>query len=97
MGDLFSKLFSPRPDALRIGPEISRGAYGAVFQGKLGARPVAIKKIHRMLVRYARDTRGDIATVLVDFRRECELMEAARHTNVVQHLSMFNQDGSALW
>ena len=96
MGDLFSKLFSPRPDALRIGPEISRGAYGAVFQGKLGTRPVAIKKFHRVLVRYARDTREDIATVLVDFRRECELMEAVRHTNVVQYLGVFNQDGSAL-
>ena len=64
MGDLFSKLFSPRPDALQIGPEISRGAYGVVFQGRLGARPVAIKKIHGMLVEYARDTRGDLATVL---------------------------------
>ena len=95
MGERFSK--SPHPDALQIGPEISRGAYGAVFQGKLGARPVAIKKFHRVLVRYARDTRGDIATVLVDFRRECELMEVVRHTNVVQHLGVFNQDGSALW
>ena len=96
MGDLFSKLFSTRPDALRIGPEISRGAYGVVFQGRLGARPVAIKKIHGMLVEYARDTRGDLATVLVDFRRECELMEAARHANVVQYLGVFNQDSSAL-
>ena len=94
MGDLFSK--SPRPDALQIGPEISRGAYGVVFQGRLGARPVAIKKIHEMLVEYARDTRGDLATVLADFRRECELMEAARHANVVQYLGVFNQDGSSL-
>ena len=96
MGDLFSKLFSPRPDALRIGSKISRGAYGVVFQGRLGARPVAIKKIHEMLVEYARDTRGDLATVLTDFRRECELMEAAQHANVVQYLGVFNQDGSAL-
>ena len=96
MGDLFSKLFSPRPDALQIGPEISRGAYGVVFQGRLGARSVAIKKIHGMLVEYARDTKGDLATVLADFRRECELLEAARHANVVQYLGVFNQDGSAL-
>ena len=65
MGDLFSKLFSLRPDVLRIRPEISRGAYGVVFQGRLGARPVAIKKIHGMLVEYARDTRGELANVLV--------------------------------
>ena len=96
MGDLFSKLLSPRPDSLRIGPEISRGAYGVVFQGRLGTRPVAIKKIHGMLVEYARDTKGDLATVLADFRRECELLEAARHANVVQYLGVFNQDGSAL-
>ena len=66
-----------------------------MFQGRLGTRPVAIKKIHRMLVEYARDTRN-LATVLADFRRECELMEAARHANVVQYLGVFNQDGSAL-
>ena len=96
MGDLFSKLFAPRPDALTIGPEISRGAYGVVFRGRLGARPVAIKKIHGLLVDYARDTREELATVLADFRRECELMEAARHANVVQYLGVFNQDGSAL-
>ena len=59
-------------------------------------RPVAIKKIHGMLVEYARDTRGDLATVLADFRRECELLEAAQHANVVQYLGVFNQDGSAL-
>ena len=48
-----------------------------MFQGRLGARPVAIKKIHGMLVEYARDTTGNLATVLADFRRECELLEAA--------------------
>ena len=94
MGERFSK--SPHPDALQIGPEISRGAYGVVFQGRLGARPVAIKKIHGMLVEYARDTTGNLATVLADFRRECELLEAAQHANVVQYLGVFNQDGNAL-
>ena len=70
MGDLFSKLFAPRPDALTIGPEISRGANGVVFRGRLGAKPVAIKKIHGLLLDYARDTREEQATVLADFRRE---------------------------
>ena len=96
MGEIFSKLFAPRSDALQIGPEISRGAYGAVCRGRLGARPVAIKKIHGQLLDYARDTREDLATVLADFCRECKLMEAARHANVVQYLGVFNQDGSAL-
>ena len=96
MGARSSSHDAPRPDALTIGPEISRGSYGVVFRGRLGAKPVAIKKIHGLLVDYARDTREDPATVLADFRRECELMEAARHANVVQYLGVFNQDGSAL-
>ena len=96
MGDLFSKLFAPRPDALKVGPEINRGSFGVVFRGKLGARPVAIKKIHGLLLDYARTTSEDLESVLTNFRRECELMEAAQHGNVVQFLGVFTIDGSAV-
>ena len=96
MGDLFSKLFAPRPDALKVGPEISRGSFGAVFRGSLGARPVAIKKIHGLLLDYARTTSEDLESVLTNFRRECELMEAAQHGNVVQFLGVFTIDDSAV-
>ena len=95
MGDLFSKLFASRPDALTVGPEISRGSFGVVFRGSLGVRPVAIKKIHGLLLDYARTTSEDLESVLTNFRRECELMEAAQHGNVVQFLGVFTIDGSA--
>ena len=33
-----ASLLTPRPNRLRIGPEINRGAYGTVYLGTLGAR-----------------------------------------------------------
>ena len=96
MGALFSRIFAPRPDALKVGDEISRGAYGTVHRGTLGRRPVAIKKIHQLLLDYARERRDQLEWVLRGFRDECELLEMAKHANVVEFIGVFNQDGSAL-
>ena len=96
MGALFSRSFAPRPDALTVGDEISRGAYGVVYRGTLGRRPVAIKKIHQLLLDYAKERREELEGILKRFRDECELMEAAKHSNVVEFIGVFNQDGSAL-
>ena len=95
MGKVFS-VFAPRPDRLKVGPEISRGAYGTVYSGTLGGRPVAVKKIHQLLMDYASESEEELEAVLEGFRRECELSEAAKHRNVVEFLGVFNQDDSAL-
>ena len=96
MGDRFTRIFAPRPDALKVGDEISRGAYGVVHRGTLGRRPVAIKKIHQILLDCARERREELESILKGFRDECELMEAAKHSNVVEFIGVFDQDGSAL-
>ena len=96
MGDLFSRIFAPRPDALAVGDEISRGAYGTVCRGTLNKRPVAIKKIHQLLLDCAKERREELEAILKKFRNECELMEAAKHPNVVEFIGVFHQDGSAV-
>ena len=96
MGHIFSRIFAPRPDALIVGDEISRGAYGVVCRGTLGRRPVAIKKIHQLLLDCARERREDLEGILRGFHDECELMETAKHANVVVFIGVFNQHGRAL-
>ena len=96
MGGLFSRIFAPRPDALKVGNEISRGAYGVVYRGTLGKRLVAIKKIHQLLLDCARERSEELEAILKGFRDECELTEAAKHTNVVEFIGVFEQDSSAL-
>ena len=96
MGDLFSRIFAPRPDTLTVGDEISRGAYGTVCRGTLGRRPVAVKKMHQLLLDYVRERRTLDSTLKKEFRQECELLEAAKHPNVVEFIGVFHQDGNAL-
>ena len=96
MGDLFSRIFAPRPDTLTVGDEISRGAYGTVCRGTLGRRPVAAKKIHQLLLDCARERREEWEMILENFRQECELLEVAKHPNVVEFIGVFHQDGNAL-
>ena len=80
------------PDNLRIGEEVSRGAYGAVFAGVLGAKPVAIKKIHQLLLDYASQTQEALEATLSSFRRECELLAAARDPHIVEFLGAFKDE-----
>ena len=90
MGDLFLRIFAPRPDALKVGDEISRGTYRVVYRGTLGKRPVAIKKIHQLLLDNAKERTEDLEVILNGFCDcECELAnggDAAKHANVVQFI-----------
>ena len=96
MGQLFARIFSPRPDQLHKGKEIGRGAYGEVLEGTLGTRPVAIKRIHRILRDYAQCNQESLVKVLEDFRRECELLEKAKNPHIVEFIGVFNEEEGVL-
>ena len=55
-----------------------------------------MKKVHKLLMDYASESEEAFEAVMEGFRRECELLEAAKHANVVEFLGVFHQDGSAL-
>ena len=89
-----SRHFPPKPPFLKIGKEINRGSYGAVYEGKLGleGRSVAVKKLHRILQEASYDER---TTVLFDnFKKECILLEKAENDHVVQFHGAFYDEES---
>ena len=90
MGNTFPKIL-PRADTLIVGDRIGKGSYGEVFRGTLGSRPVAVKKIHDILIEAARENRQTLEHVIEEFRRECDLMKEAKHPNVVEYIGVFNQ------
>ena len=92
MGNAFSRFF-PRDDTLILGERLGRGGYGEVFRGTLGPKriPVAVKKIHDLLVDAARENRQTLERIVEEFRRECDLLKAAKHLNVVEFVGVFNQ------
>ena len=94
MGKTFSSLF-PREDTLILGERIGIGGYGEVFRGTLGTkrRPVAVKKIYDILRDVAQQNKQTSARerITEEFRRECDLLKAAKHPNVVEFIGVFNQ------
>ena len=92
MGKVFSRPFS-REDALILSDRIGRGSYGEVIRGTLGPkrRPVAVKKIHDILIDAARENKQTLERIIEEFRRECEILKAAKHPNVVEFIGVFNQ------
>ena len=85
--------FCPKPPSLTIGEEISRGAYGSVHCGELDGRPVAVKRIHRLLLEAARG-QGDFEQVMTDFQRECQLLEKLDRPHVVDFRGAFYDETS---
>ena len=84
----YALYFHPKPPSLEIGKELSRGAYGAVYSGRLDGKEVAIKRIHGLLLEAARE-QGDSEKMLCDFQRECELLERVDHPHVVKFRGAF--------
>ena len=56
--------------------------------GELDGRPVAVKRIHRLLLEAARG-QGDFEQVMTDFKRECQLLEKLDHPHVVDFRGAF--------
>ena len=83
-----AKYFRLKPPSLQIREEICRGAYGSVHFGELDGRPVAVKRIHRLLLEAARG-QGDFEQVMTDFKRECQLLERLDHPHVVDFRGAF--------
>ena len=73
--------FQPVPPSLRIGSEINRGDYSTVHEGELDGRPVAVKKIHRLLE--AASGQRDTWERVVLFEKECRVLERLKHPHIV--------------
>ena len=75
--------FSSPPSDLRIfdQKEIDRGSYGSVYPGELAGRPIAVKRIHPLLLE-AEAEQGQ--RVRQEFQEECQRMkDIGDHPNVV--------------
>ena len=75
--------FRPKPPSLRIGKELSRGAYGSVHEGQLDGQKVAVKRIHGILLKAAK-SQGESETMMDSFHRECQLLKEVDHPHVVE-------------
>ena len=73
--------FPDRPKNLKIGNELDRGGWGAVYNGELEGRPVAVKKIHELL--HKGRSEEERRKVLGDFQEECRKLQAFSHPHVV--------------
>jgi serine/threonine protein kinase len=78
----FSRHFPPKPPLLKVGKEINRGAYGTVHEGEMNGKPVAVKKIHRVLLETS--LQQGATTILDSFKQECALLEKADNVHVVR-------------
>ena len=79
LGELIERLPYPIvPSNLKIGREIDRGAWGTVHEGQLGGRPVAVKRVHKLLHEAENGARA-----LCSFYRECERLKELDHPHVI--------------
>ena len=82
-GRIFSSYFRPFPPSLVIGNEIGRGAYGAVYDGKLEGLPVAVKKMHQVLLDFSNSVVGEC------FEAECRILEGLTHPHIIGFVGAF--------
>ena len=68
-----------KPTTLKIGREISRGAWGIVRDGVLDRRPVAVKALHLLLTEG--EDGGEV--VVRKFCEECDRLKELEHCHVI--------------
>ena len=78
-----SSYFRPTPPSLKVGEELNRGAYGTVHAGEFNGRPVAIKKIHVLLLEAAKGDKQSGEKIIENFEKECRLLETLEHPHIV--------------
>ena len=81
-------LFPPKPATLTIGREINRCAWGTVYEGELNDQPVAVKKVHKLLLQ----AEGTEESLIRSFHRECQLLEKANHPNIVKFYGAYHDE-----
>ena len=67
-----------KPTTLKIGSEISRGAWGIVYGGLFDRHPVAVKAIH-LLLRECEN--GEVP--IRNFCAECHRLKELKHSHVI--------------
>ena len=82
-----------RPASLTKEKELGKGSWGVVYQGKLGSTRVAIKKIHDLL---RTDEDPQLDPIVEQFRREYDILRAAKHQHVVECIDLFSEGRDAL-
>ena len=75
--------------------EIARGGYGAVYEGTLGGRSVAVKRLHNVLIAPPDGelTRQD-SYLLHQFQKECQMLKDIDHPHIVKFLGEFTDPRS---
>ena len=76
-----------KPASLTIGNKLNKGAWGIVYDGVLGRRPVAVKAVHEGLFK---DVEGG-DDVVRNFCTECDRLEALEASHVISECLVLSQ------
>ena len=81
---------------LRLDAELGRGAFGVVHKGTFQGRVIAAKRIHPLLLEYARHSREEFDKIQTDFERECKLLQVATHANIVEFIDVCSYEDQSV-
>ena len=82
--------------SLQLREELGRGAFGVVQKGKFQGRVIAAKRIHKLLLDSARLSEEQFEKIQADFERECELLQKAKHVNIVEFIGVSRYEGQSV-